>query len=148
MTFKSLDVLVHSGDVWDSDDTFAVEKLLTWSNPEVRGSYWLAPESRRGDFILNLGQVVTVSNIFIVNTHNGNNRERGTKSFKISLARYWGTWMEVLTDELPDPRNLDPVPPNKFYICPMPVKYVKFELLSYWGDKGGGLQYFTVNKDI
>ena len=74
MTFKSLDMLVHSGDVWDSDDTFAVEKLLTWSNPEVRGSYWLAPESRRGDFILNLGQVVTVSNIFIVNT-----RYKGTK---------------------------------------------------------------------
>ena len=140
---------VQSGDVWDNDDTYAVEKLLTWSNPEVRGSYWLARDRNKGgEFILNLGQIVTVSNIFIVNTHNGNNRERGTKSFKISLARYWGTWMEVLTDELPDPRNLDPVPPNKFYICPMPVKYVKFELLSYWGDKGGGLQYFTVNKDI
>ena len=141
-------MLVHSGDVWDSDDTYAVEKLLTWSDPEERGSYWLAPESRRGDFILNLGQVVTVSNIFIVNTHNGRNRERATRSFNIYLARYWGSWKHVLRDELPDPRNLDPVPQNKYYICPMPVKYVKFELLSYWGDKGGGLQYFTVNKDI
>ena len=67
---------------------------------------------------------------------------------KVFLATKWNMWKEVLHEELPDPRNLDPVPPNKFHICPEPAKYVKFELLSYWGDKGGGLQYFAVNEDI
>ena len=68
------------------EDTFAVEKLLTWSSPEIsQESYWLAPEQSLGNFSLELGETsaTVVSNIFIVNTHNGDVRDRGTRKFQV-----------------------------------------------------------------
>ena len=137
------DVGTHSGL---PEDTFAVEKLLTWSKREEL-NYWLAPDNKTGaQFILDLGQLVKVRNIVLVNTHNGNKRDRSTKGFMVSLAfQTSGPWEQVLKQELPDNRNyVEPAPPKIIEIYPTEARFVKFELLSFWG-KGGGLQYFAVN---
>ena len=146
-------ISVVSGDVgtWTDHglpaETFAVSKLLTWSKPEeFAQNYWLAPDRGTGQFVLDLGNTVTVRNIFLVNTHNGVAKDRGTKDFKVFLGfGATGPWMQVLKQTLPDSRNLEPVPPRTYEITPTFARYVKFELLSYWG-YGGGLQFFTVNE--
>ena len=140
-----------SGDfgTWDGQpaDTWGVHQLLTWSKTEVFAkNYWLAPDKKTGgQFILSLGNLVTVSNIFLVNTHNGGCKDRATRGFKVFLGpKVSGPWKQVLQGELKDSRNVEHVPPEKFGINPTPARYVKFELLSYWG-LGGGLQFFAVN---
>ena len=147
-------IIVYSGDygTWTShghaEDSFSVDKLLTCSSPEVfKQSYWLAPNQETGtEFILNLGKSTNVRNILLVNTHNGHHKDRASKEFQVFLSNSPdGPWTKVLQDQLPDSRNLDPVPPKKFQISSTIARFVKFKLISFWGH-GGGLQYFTVNQ--
>ena len=147
-------ILVYSGDygTWThhghAEDSFSVDKLLTCSSPEVfKQNYWLAPDQETGSkFVLSLGQSTTVRNILLVNTHNGYHKDRASKEFKVFLSNApEGPWTKVLHDQLPDSRNLDPVPAKNFQILPTTAKFLKFKLISYWGS-GGGLQYFTVNQ--
>ena len=97
-------------------------------------------------FILDLGQVLNIHYIFLVNTFDGKfgGRNRGTKGFKVYVGESpQGPWNQVLQEELPDSRQMETVFPEIFQIQQTNGSYVKFELLSYWGI-GGGLQYFTV----
>ena len=41
-----------------------------------------------------------------------------------------------------DPRNVGDIPPVSFNISPVGASFVRFQLLSYYGN-GGGLQYFS-----
>ena len=57
-----------------------------------------------------------------------------------------GPWQKVLDKTLEDSRNQeDPLPLKAFNFNFVTAKYVKFKLLSYWGN-GGGLQYFNLKK--
>ena len=57
-----------------------------------------------------------------------------------------GPWIKVLGKTLVDSRNqIDPLPLQTFNFKSITARYVKFKLLSYWGN-GGGLQYFNVKK--
>ena len=58
-----------------------------------------------------------------------------------------GPWEQVLEEDLEDSRNQnDPLPLMTFKFNLFTARYVKFKLLSYWGKKGGGLQYFNIKK--
>ena len=56
-----------------------------------------------------------------------------------------GPWIPILDEELEDSRHLaDPLPLQTFYLTEQTTsQYIKFELLSWWGD-GGGLQFFDI----
>ena len=136
------DMTVHSGDIYSS--AYSVDKLLTWSKPEAIGNFWLAPDHMTGGgFILKISST-TISKIQLVNTHNTIANDRGTKSFKIYVSLDLNSsWTLVLEEELADSRTVAPAPINKFNIQPVSARYVKFELVSFWG-LGGGLQYFNI----
>ena len=44
---------------------------------------------------------------------------------------------------LPDSRKQNPVPSLKFAFPKISVRFVRFEILDFWGN-GGGLQFFEV----
>ena len=78
---------VISGDVFNAK--FPVKNSLIWSIPEIGplplNNYWLAPHLAEGEFILEFDQPRVVSVIILVNTHNGNGNDRGTKEFKVNI---------------------------------------------------------------
>ena len=145
-----LEITVHSGDFYDH--RFTVDKLLTYSAKEIHSTfanYWLAPNSKSGvGFILDLGETKIVDNIFLTNCRNGRYRDRATKDFHVYLSiDGHGPWTKVLEDTLPDERREDSIRSKSYKIHPTRARFVRFLLISYWG-RGGGLQYFTVNKEI
>jgi len=149
-------IQVHSGDVYEENgkyrEYFLVEKLLTLSRPEghwTKGTanYWLAPNEKSSvGFILDLIQPTNIGKIQLVNTHNGIYKDRATREFQVFFSESSrGPWALVLSASLPDSRNVNPVPMSTFNIPPVSARFVKFNLVSYWG-QGGGLQYFHVIK--
>ena len=70
-----------SGDTWSAD--FPVKFLLTREDKDIYGkNYWLGPEQRACNFILNLGCSQTINGIQLVNTHNDVYKDRSTKQFR------------------------------------------------------------------
>ena len=58
-----------------------------------------------------------------------------------------GPWEMVLQKTLDDSRKqIDPLPLTGFPISSTQGRFVKFELVSYYGH-GGGLQYFNINNN-
>ena len=137
------------------EDAFAVKKLLTNSPVEVHyENYWLAPQQSPAEFVLDLGCNKIVNMVELVNTHNGENRDRSSKEIKVSISSYpAGPWSEVVYETLEDSRDQsDPLPVLSFPIYneddgeeEFTARFVKFNLISWYGG-GGGLQYFAVKK--
>jgi len=146
---------VISGDEYDGS-RFPIKNVLTWNIPEVYASdvidshfanYWLAPLEYQGHFILKFDQPRTIDTITLVNTLNPKFNNCGTNEFKVYLGETEsGPWTEVLHDHLEDARDTDQtvasVPARKFSINPTCAKFVKFQIISWYGE-GGGLQYFS-----
>ena len=85
-TFLDCDVTVISGDVYGNDDRWKVAHVLTRSKKEEWGkNYWALPDETTGEFILNLGCEKSYNAVELVNTINGELRDRGTKRFKVFL---------------------------------------------------------------
>ena len=149
----SVSVSVVRGDhgTWTDDghpkDTWAVAKLLTNSPREIFAkNYWLAPDRKHSaEFVLDLGCKKTVNLVELVNTHNGNGRDRSMKEFKVFLSdSSQGPWEEVVHKTLKDSRQQsDPLPVQTFPFSEKTARFVKFKQISYYG-YGGGLQYFTL----
>ena len=58
-----------------------------------------------------------------------------------------GPWKMILQKTLDDSRkHTDPLPQQEFSIPSSQGRFVKFELVSYYGN-GGGLQYFNINNN-
>ena len=57
-------------------------------------------------------------------------------------------WTEVLDKELEDSRaTADPVPLQTIPLAaPATAQFVKFEMISFWGPHGGGLQFFDIDR--
>ena len=84
--------------------------------------------------------------IELVNTHNGESRDRASKEVRVSVRltppHHGGSWTEILHTNLSDERQtLDPLPLHEFFTPPTLGRFVKFSVLSAHG-LGGGLQYF------
>ena len=81
-----------------AQDAFSVKMLLTNSPREIFSkNYWLGPNTKSGEFILDLGCDKTVNMVELVNTHNAQVRDRGTKEFMV--------WTLVVHKTLPDSRQ-------------------------------------------
>ena len=134
---------------------FLASNLLTLGTDHQNGSewngvanYWLTENGKKGEdqgFIMDLGCVTTAMGLSLRNTHNLHNRDRSTKKFRLlGSLNISGPWNELLVADLEDSRNQNPPPVKTLtFANSAPLRFVKFELLDYWG-KGGGLQYFAV----
>ena len=104
-----------------------------------------------GEFVMDMGSVVSVVGVELVNTMNcvnamcnaGHSKNRATGAFKVYLApAEAGPWTEVLSEELEDPRqDALPLPLLTFAFPPMEARFIRFNVVSWYGH-GGGLQYF------
>ena len=68
-----------------------------------------------------------------------------TRGFKISGSKKeTDPWEILVEDELIDTTGGKPVSLLNFpFKEPVEIQFIKFELVSYWGPNGGGLQYFA-----
>ena len=112
-------------------------------------NFWLAPQKKAGPeqgFTLDLGSAQKAVGVQLKNTHNRRFRDRGTKKFRLlgSSRSSEGPWQKILEANLQDSRQ-QKAPPviKKFFEKPLIVRFVKFQLIEFWGE-GGGLQYFSV----
>ena len=88
-----------------------------------------------------------MNTIQLVNTHNGQNRDRSTKEFRVSFSSDGDDFEELIHTNLEDSREEeDPLPIQEFYFESVFASHVKVEILDFYGN-GGGLQYFTAMYD-
>ena len=120
-----------------------------WSgNPRETANYWLAENKKKGSdqgFIMDLGCIRPVQGVRLRNVRNPENLDRSTKKFQLlGSASNYGPWEELLVANLEDSRPQDPPPVLTLtFDNPSLARFVKFELLDFWGE-GGGLQYLEV----
>ena len=113
-------------------------------------NFWLAAHGKAGPeegFTLDLGCVKWAIGVRLKNTHNRRYRNRGTKKFKLLGSSKSGTdgpWQTILEENLEDPRKQNPPPVKKLHLeKALDVRFLKFQLLEFWGS-GGGLQHLSV----
>lgn len=109
-------------------------------------SFWLAPNGSTDDYaIIDLGSVMVVDKIELQNTHNRGFNDRGTEDFRLSLSTDGITFNTVIDATLGSVLNLgSPIPIESFSIGNVAARYVRFDLDSYHGPKGGGLNEISV----
>ena len=151
---------VAHGDLrHDTDGRFPIDRVLfraekeihgeiTENNLKYRDNCWLpADNNMRAYFVINLGCEKMINVIQIVNTKNAQHRDRGTKSFKIFVSGPGSLTadIEVVSEVLPDPRNLhDPLPLHTFaFDQAVTTRFVKFQMNGDKHHHSGGVQYFN-----
>ena len=110
-------------------------------------NFWLA-EIRK---IIGQGFTMRVDNCTrliagcqVKNKGKGKNPNWATKEFRVSGALDEnGPWQTLVEDQLVDTRAKPASLLNFTFEEPVKVQFLKFDLISYWGPKGGGLQYFA-----
>ena len=136
-----------------SDSNYPASSVLILGEEDelmdnVKYNYWLAEEGKT------TGQGFTVKVDYcarwvagcqIKNKGKGANPNWATKAFKIYGAKNEsGPWKTLLEEELIDTTRGQPASLLNFtFKEPAKVQFLKFDLLSYWGPHGGGLQYFA-----
>ena len=69
---------------------------------------------------------------------------RATREFRISGSKNENDpWEFLFEDELNNTKNKDASLLHFTFDEPVEIQFLKFELISYWGYTGGGLQYFA-----
>ena len=130
---------------WSASNIFTLEDDM-W-NGEGQKSYWLAVngESTGQGFTLDLGCTQSIDGFHIKNTHNAHHRDHATKRFRVVGAQEEeGPWSLLLEASLEDSRS-QKIPPVQTLMLDhqhQHNRYIKFELLEFWG-VGGGLQFFS-----
>ena len=73
-----------SGDIYDQ--RFKVEFALQHATKEEFGkNYWLGPNKKGGEFVLDMGCKDSLNTVELVNTHNAFAKDRSTKRFQVFL---------------------------------------------------------------
>ena len=138
--------------VWGTQlDEFPASNVLTFGEErQGRRNYWLAEQGKTSGqgFVMKLGSCEqTVAGIRIQNTKHPNGPMMGTQKFRIygSLSDQ-GPWGERLLEEEMEAgrrQSGNPPPILTFYFTrPVTVRFLRFELVEFFG-VGGGLQYFS-----
>ena len=117
------------------------------------GSYWLTKDQYTGHgFTIKLStckmSVVGIRVKNIAHVPKANLRPtRATRSFRVSgVLRDSGSWEQLLEEEFDNPLPAGAPAPSlqTFYFREaVQVQFLRFDLDSYWGDVGGGLDYFA-----
>ena len=111
-------------------------------------NYWLAEEGEttKQGFTLKVDSCGArwISGIQLKNKGKGSQPGWATRGFKVSGANNSnGPWQTLLEEELVDTRGKAASLLNFTFDEAVEVLYLKFALVSYWGNFGGGLQYFA-----
>ena len=95
---------------------------------------------------MDLGCEKTVQGLSLRNVRNYHHHDRSTKKFRLlGSPNNNESWKELIVADLEDSRKQIPPPIQNLTLDnSVIVRFVKFELLEYWGNLGGGLQYFKV----
>ena len=119
-------------------ESYAVKYLLKRDS-----NYWLARDCEAGfgkGFTLDFGRYRSFNLLQLVNS---NNKWRSTKDFKVYVD-VDGSWVEVINGTLEDGRNLVKLPIQEFSFPTITGRFVRFDLMSFYGS-GGGLQFFYIS---
>ena len=127
---------------------FPAESVLILGEEDVRMdngkyNYWETKTIGQG-FILRIGYCKRlIAGFQIKNVGKGANRHYATDQFQIfGSTNENGPWKMLADYHLADTRS-KPAPLLNFtFDEPVEIQFIKFELVSYWGN-GGGLQYFA-----
>ena len=135
--------VVHNGEAWYKEQ-FPIENIFV--NDDLA---WVAPPDKpTGTFILDLQCERYLSFVKLVNFNRIT--ENGVEKFKVKLSRSLnGTWETVLEQRLLNNRKelmskTDPFPIEEFKFKSTLTKFVKFQVISHYGNSPG-LQYFHVS---
>ena len=80
----------------------------------------------------------------IKNCDNKFKGRRSTKDFRVSGSlNKEGPWKILVEDRLINSRSETVQLLNFTFVKPAEIQFLKFELVSYCGTEGGGLQYFA-----
>jgi len=125
--------------------TYYTKNVLTLEEESfTKKNYWLADNGKEDQgFTMKVSSCrKAIAGVLIKNTRHSN---RATKSFRVTgQVRSAGPW-EVLVENgfMQTPfHNRNREVQTFYFPKPVAVKYLRFELLEYWGSRGGGLQYF------
>ena len=138
----------------DPPDGDVVEKYLIEGIFTDGGKYWLTNNRYTGHgFTIKLSDCrITVAGVRIKNVAHvptsSTRPTRSTKGFRVSgVLKDSGPWEELLEEEFEDALSAEAPTPTvqTFYFKEaVEVQFLRFDLDSYWGDVGGGLDYFGV----
>ena len=83
-------------------------------------------------------------NVFLIKEKYLSSHCRATKEYNVSGSlRKDGPWKLLVQDQLNDTRGKPATLVNFTFEEPAEIQFLRFDLVSYWGDFGGGLQYFA-----
>ena len=109
-------------------------------------NYWLAEKKKTEGqgFIMKMDDCSRlIAGFWIKNKGKGAMINWATKDFLVSGMDNTGSWHNLTKARLNDTRN-KPAPLLHFFFDePQLLQSLKFELISFWGDQGGGLKYFA-----
>jgi hypothetical protein len=126
--------------------SFAARFIFTLEEDVSRKNYWLAENGKAEGqgFTIELGSTpANITGIRLKNCHNAGAKDRATKKFRLlgGLAAE-GPWTALLERSLEDSRQQASPPVQELLLDqPAEVRFLKFELVEFWG-AGGGLQFF------
>ena len=85
-----------------------------------------------------------VIGVQLKNKGKGLHSNRATKEFNVSGSlRKDGPWKLLVQGQLNDTRGKHASLVNFTFEEPAEIQFIRFDLVSYWGLIGGGLQYFA-----
>ena len=109
-------------------------------------NYWLAEKKKTEGqgFIMKVDDCSRlIAGFRIKNKGKGERIDWATKDFLLSGKNQTGSWQNLTKAQLSDTRD-KPAPLLNFtFDKPHLLQFLKFDLISFWGKKGGGLQYFA-----
>ena len=119
--------------------------------PNGKYNYWLAEHQKTTGqgFTLQLDNrwhcARLIGGFQIKNKGKGKDTNVATRKFKVAGSKQSnGPWETLIQEELIDTRGgIEASLINFTFEKPVEIQYLKFELISYWGTHGGGLQYFA-----
>ena len=120
---------------------------------EKSDNYWLAPKGSTGTngaFItIDLGCIKEINGVYLRNTHNDGDDDRGTERFEIySGAAQGGPWA-VISKNITSLERMQggEMVETQFvaFTSILATRYLRFVVMSYYGD-GGGLSYIEENE--
>ena len=118
-----------------------------YDHAKSQANFWLAKhEKATGQgFIVKVDSCARlIAGCQIKNKGKGSRPYWATKEFRISGSKNQkGPWETLVKDHLADTRGKPASLLNYTFEEPVEVQFLKFDLISYWGTDGGGLQYFA-----
>ena len=110
-------------------------------------NYWLTYDGQTGEdarLYMAFACPTTIRGFRIKNTHDTQHNDFGTNKFKIFASTSGsGQWTKILSGNLPDAWNVDPVPVLQFPLAgSLTMQYIMFQIETFYG-YAGGLQYFA-----